>query len=1019
MKNWRIFRISTITVLIFFLMLFVGLNLYPGSQKISMATGPVLQQEKNLQPEIVPGFVVVKIRSAAAAQSLSKAGTGTGLSSLDTRLRRFNAISVQKMFRHKPIPPGSGIPDISRILKIRIPEQLNPVIVAHELERDPNVEYAEPVFVRRPCAVPNDSRYNEQQYLSQIHAPEAWDVQKGDSNVVIAIVDDGVDYRHEDLIDNVWTNEPEADGVTGVDDDGNGFVDDIHGWDFGDNDADPTNAPSSRSYYDHGTHVAGIACASTNNQKGVAGTSWNCEFMPVKVSPDADPGDTPFGAEGIVYSVDNGADIISNSWRGHGRTKWEQEAINYAYSKGAIIVAAAMNGDSERPGYPASYQHVISVAAVKENDTKTSYSNYGPWIDLCAPGGDEGAYILSTIPGNQYKFWGGTSMATPVVSGVFGLVKSLHPDWNNDRIIRQVLLTADNIDAVNPQFLNKLGQGRVNAYRAMTVPEDEWQEPHARLAVSSNTISDSLFGNGDGIFERGETFQVYLEIQNCSIAKTDAAALRLSSSCTGLEILNGTLSPVSFPADTTLPFDFNIKVTEDAAADLTELILTLEAGGTIREERFEITIGKMPVLFVDNDHPLFADLPDNEVFFRDILDKNPVLYDYRDAQVSGFPGPDLLAEFPIVILSTPWLGNFIDNQEYSTVQKYLDQGNSLLICGQDIGMGLYDLYGSEEAKNFMRNYLHAEYIANASTNPLVLGMDGDAIGHSLAFFIWEPGWSAEGQAADVISPTAGASSIFTYLSGGSAGVRYAGAHKVVYLPFGLEAVDSDQNTQTGDLSPIRTLLLMRILDWLSFIEHEPLTDTENTDTSRTVMAGITTNITDVEEMTLFWRVQGMNDFSAVSMAAGDSSRYSAEIPAQDNGAVVEYYVQAELPYYHWTSPVGAPETVYSYHVGVVSSCEETPGLPVVFRLKHNYPNPFNPTTAIEYDLPRTEQVRLVITDILGRQVKSLLDSRQSAGHYRMTWDGTDDNSLPVSAGLYFCRMEAGEFVKTVKLVLVR
>lgn len=1002
-------------ILIVLSLIFIGAGTgNPRASETPLFTSPFSQQTKDFQPEIVPGVVVVKIKSAVVAQTLAKANTVTGLSSLDAKLQQFGATSVQKMFRHKPIPPNSNIPDISRILKVSIPDRMNPVMIAQELKDDPNIEYAEPVYVRRLCAVPNDPRYFEQHYLPQIHAPEAWDVQKGDSTVVIAIVDNGVDYKHEDLAANVWTNELEAHGVTGVDDDGNGFVDDTHGWDFGNDDADPINAPSSSIDYDHGTHLAGIACAVTNNQKGIAGVSWNCEFMPVKVSPDADPGDSPFGAEGIVYAADNGADIISNSWRGRGYSKWEQEAINYAYSKGAVIVASASNGDAERPLYPASYQHAISVAAVRENDTKTSYSNFGPWIDICAPGGDENAWILSTIPGNKYEFWGGTSMATPVVAGVFGLVKTLHPDWTNDQIIRQVLLSADNIDALNPQYLNKLGHGRVNAYRALTVPENELLEPDARMAVSSNTISDSLLGDGDGIFEHGETFQVHLQIQNCSIGKTDIATLRLSSTCTGIQILNATLSPISFPADTTLPFDFNIKVTEDASAELIELVLTIETGqGYIREESFEIAIGKMPLLFVDNDHPLEADLPDNEIFFRDILDKNQVLYEYRDAQQYGFPGSNVLSNFPIVILSTPWLGNFADNNEYSTVQKYLDDGNNLFICGQDIGMGLYDIYGSVEAKTFMQNYLHARYITNDSNDQQAIGVANDPISQGLSFHIWQPGWSAEGQAPDVIAPTAGASKIFTYSDGRGAAVSYAGDHKVVYMAFGIEAVDSDLNTQIGDSSSIRTKLLMRIINWLNFIEHDPLDDTNNTDSSRTVVARITRNVTDLQLVTLFWRLQSDKEFRTMTMIENDSGYYSADIPAQNSGAIVEYYVQTEHPYYHWQSPMGAPDTVYSYKV-TITGVDETAALPAKFQLKQNYPNPFNPSTTITYFIPKESFIKLSVFNALGQLVRILINENQKPGEYQINFiaDG-------LTSGVYYYQLASENNTITKKFILLK
>jgi subtilisin family serine protease len=294
-RKWYVCLLVAPIILILALIVIGAGSGKSGASYASQSADQFLSQTKNLEPEIVPGVVAVKIKSAAAAQTLAKATTITGLSSLDAKLQRFGATSVQKMFRHKPIPLNSNLPDLSRILKVRIPERLSPMMVARELESDSNVEYAEPVYVRRFYAVPNDPMYSQQRHLPQIHAPEAWNIQKGDSSVLIAIVDGGVDYRHEDLAANVWTNEPEAKGVTGVDDDGNGFVDDIHGWDFGENDSDPIDVDG------HGTVCTGMAGAVTNNNKGIAGASWNCEFMPVKIVNDNDLGFLEFGFDGIIY----------------------------------------------------------------------------------------------------------------------------------------------------------------------------------------------------------------------------------------------------------------------------------------------------------------------------------------------------------------------------------------------------------------------------------------------------------------------------------------------------------------------------------------------------------------------------------------------------------------------------------------------------------------------------------------------------------------------------------------------
>ena len=359
----------------------------------------VAQDRPRVSPRVQPGVVVVKVKPSAG--ELMLASGATGISSLDARLSRWGATGIEKMFRHKPIPQNSGIPDISRILRIRIPAHLNPLAIARDLAQDPHLEYAEPVPIARLCALPNDPLYAQQHHLPQILAPSGWDVQTGDSAVIIAFVDTGTDYDHVDLQANAWVNQAEASGIQGVDDDGNGFVDDIHGWDFGDNDPDPMPQPSAMPDFAHGTHCTGIACAVTNNQMGIAGVSWNCRFMPLKAWSDDD---ASFGGyEAIVYAADNGAHVISNSWMTAGPTEWEQEAVTYAYMKGALVVCAAGNDGVEVPNPPAVYRHALSVAALSTNDAKTQYSTYGPWVDIAAPGGDEAGWILSTVPGNGYE----------------------------------------------------------------------------------------------------------------------------------------------------------------------------------------------------------------------------------------------------------------------------------------------------------------------------------------------------------------------------------------------------------------------------------------------------------------------------------------------------------------------------------------------------------------------------------------------------------------------------------------
>jgi len=380
---------------------------------------------KNIKTTVLRGIVTVKLKASAVPSSkTSSVIAATEQSSLGAKLQTFGAYRIEKMFPHQSFKPNTIASDISRILKVNIYEDLDPISVAQELSSDPNVEYAEPVFENQLCEIPDDSLFHQQFYLPQILAPEAWELQKGDSSIVIAIVDNGTDYEHKDLQNNVWTNESEANGIAGADDDQNGYIDDIHGWDFGNNDPEPMSISRAAA---HGTATAGIACAVTNNEIGIAGSSWNCKFMPIKCAKDERPANILYGLEGIVYAADNGADIINVSWGAFGYTRAGQDVINYAYNKGAIVVCAAGNYSEEAAFYPASYHNAISVGAVDMEDHITSYSNYGLWVDIFAPGGEPNNCLISTMPEDEYGKICGTSVASPIVAGVCGLLLSRHP----------------------------------------------------------------------------------------------------------------------------------------------------------------------------------------------------------------------------------------------------------------------------------------------------------------------------------------------------------------------------------------------------------------------------------------------------------------------------------------------------------------------------------------------------------------------------------------------------------------
>jgi subtilisin family serine protease len=348
---------------------------------------------------------------------------------------------------------------------------------------------------------PESGNYNQPpgSVDSDIDAPEAWDIYTGSSEVIIAVVDSGVDYIHRDLQANMWVNSDEIAG-NGVDDDGNGYIDDLYGYDFctyaQERDFDPMDD------FGHGTHCSGTIAAQGDNGLDITGVCWNAKIMALKFLGSDGYGDITDAVSAFYYAVDNGADIVSNSWGGGGYLQAAQDAIDYAHSQGVIMVASAGNDNTNSPQYPASYEHMISVAATDSDDQKASFSNYGNWVDIAAPGVDvlslrADGTSMGTIHDDHTTIASGTSMACPHVAGACAMLFSINPNISVDEA-RTIL--EDTSDAISAGICQS---GRLNLQMAMAQAispkgyvylEDEFYS--CSDVVSIRLVDANLQGNG-------------------------------------------------------------------------------------------------------------------------------------------------------------------------------------------------------------------------------------------------------------------------------------------------------------------------------------------------------------------------------------------------------------------------------------------------------------------------------------------------------------------------------------------
>ncbi len=494
--------------------------------------------------EVIPGRVNVKFAPGLLVRHGAARGAWTAIPALNQALAAAGVLDLEPLFPlAQPPRPGERIatvdggwvpkPDLTRWYRARLSNEADVWKTVAALSGLDGVVWVEPDFVRRPLegyapptapfgapdarpmtALPDattDPLYAQQWHLTAIRAPQAWAYLQsqglppgGSRDIVVAVIDTGVDYNHPDLAANMWTNGREIAG-NGVDDDGNGFVDDVHGVNVVSN----QHSGDPMDDHGHGTHVAGIIAAQANNGIGGVGVAYNVQIMAIKAAQYSGVLASSDIAEAIYYAVQQGADVINMSFGGYARSQVEEDALAVAFGQAVLVAAAGNDGKvnlpcpSGRDMYPAAYNWVLGVMASTSSGLRAGFSNYDcvahdtHEYEVMAPGVD----VWSTLPVENYAAWDGTSMATPIVSGIAALARTKWADKNvhSSRFIMGQI-------AANTQG------GVVDAYAALTVA------PQPELSYLEHWLFDTTAqdpnNDDDGIVDAGETIDLAIVIRN-------------------------------------------------------------------------------------------------------------------------------------------------------------------------------------------------------------------------------------------------------------------------------------------------------------------------------------------------------------------------------------------------------------------------------------------------------------------------------------------------------------------------
>lgn len=854
---------------------------------------------------------------------------------------------------------GEKLIDITLIYELKYKANISVETAINSLYSSDLFEYVEPYFLAQPLSyTPNDTDITSQFFLATIKAYDAWDLSKGDTNIVIGITDTGTDWDHPDLEGNIKYNYNDL--IDGMDNDGDGYIDNYRGWDLGMNDNDPT-IDGSWSGSGHGAHVSGCAAAVTDNTTGVASPGFKCKFLPVKISNTS--GILNQSYEGITYAADHGCQIINCSWGSvGGYSQYGQDIVSYAtINKSALVIAAAGNDGNEDVFYPASYKYVLSVAATDSQDYKKVSSSYGVNIDVSAPG----EAIYSTRYNDTYLSTGGTSTASPVVAGAAAIVRSYFSTYTPMQVGEQLRVTSDQIDTIsaNIPYKDLIGKGRINLYRALT-------ETSPAVRMSDLVITD---GKGNS-FTANDTISITGIITNY-LAATSNLTITLSSQSAYISMIDsthnvGALGTLSSTDNNSDPFTVKINSAPLNSKILFRLTFT---DGTYNDfQMFEVSIN------ID-----YINIAINDVATT-ITSKGRLGYN-ETAQTDGigftYKGEPLFYAGGLMIASTDT--SVSDNYSGATLGQHDSDFRSVLNVKQLIPSvtSEFDVYGKFDdslagtsALNVLvthkafawtstadKKYIIVEYsIKNNGANSL------DTI-YAGIIHDWDV-WNYANNRASV-----DATNKMGYVYSTDTSI-YAAIKLLSSTPFLHYAIDNIVGGGGGiDLS-----------DGFAPSEKYTALSTNKTDAGT---GGMGNDVADVVSTGPFMLNPGDSVLVAFALIGGDSL---SDIQASAIAAQTKY-----------------DNIITAYHQPIDTKDK--------FYLNQNIPNPASTTSTISFSIPEKSVINLNLYNLMGQKVLHIIENEHlMPGEYQYAV-----NVSKLNNGIYYYRLFSGDNALTKKMIIVK